>query len=143
MRQKKCLNMSVLENLKHEKVSRELLNPLIKLAKKTDKHLEFKEVNGLEWYATYLNEKIVAFTALFIRGKNCRIRSAYVHPNFRGNGIYGEALEFRISKAKELGCTSVNAFFAPTSLRVALRHGFEPKHTNKNGITYAVKNIEN
>ena len=134
--------MSVLEKLEHKKVSRDTLTPLIKLAKKTDNYLEFKEVAGLQWYATYLSDKIVAFTALFIRGKNCRIRSAYVHPNYRGNGIYGEALKYRIAIAQEEGCEKVNAYFAPTSLKVAVKHGFEPKHTNKYGITYAVKTLK-
>ena len=121
---------------------KELLG-LLRLAKRLKSGLHLTdEVPDTRWYGYYYKKKLVAFSALFIRKKVCRLRSSFIQPNYRGNGFYWQIMKHRMDVAEKEGCDKITAWCNKHSLEICLRLGFEAKKTARNKNTYVHKWID-
>ena len=128
-------------DLKPKKANRKELLKLMQLAKRTKAGLTLTDVPDIQWYGYYFKNKLVAFSALFIRKKECRLRSSFIHPNYRGNGFYWKILAHRIQIAEEAGCEKITGWSNEHSLECCKRLGFDTGKTNRNNVTFIFKTL--
>ena len=127
-------------DLEAKEVNYKDLKPLILMAKRLKAGLHLtNEVPNTRWFGFYVKKKLVAFSALFIKKNVCRLRSSFIHPNYRGNGFYWIMLKHRMDIAKNEGCKKITGYCNKHSLAVCLRLGFEAGKLNRNNTTYIQK----
>lgn len=77
-------------------------------------------------------KKSIAFFCVNMSSRKAVLRYVYVHPSFRGQGVFGEMLSFIEGLCKEAGCEEIQAVSTNMALRLYLKNGYE-----------AVKNFTN
>lgn len=81
----------------------------------------------ITWCCARFEGRIVAFGGLMPTGKGgVRLRSRWVHPDFRGHGLGGALNAYRIKAAAEAGYSSVDGFARKASgaPKWFFEHGF-------------------
>lgn len=80
---------------------------------------------------------VIAFVAYTIEKGKARLKSDFVHPNYRGQGIYSLLFAERLNRLSHL--KFMDAFCTPLSLPKYIKSGFIPHKINTFGITYVTK----
>ena len=76
--------------------------------------------------------------------KTGRLRTLWVDPAYRGQGIGGELFKARLKMARDRGYRKLTAYASPMSLGTYLRHGFTVKSEIDRGsrvTRYVVKDL--
>ena len=94
---------------------------------KTDVNYLLAELNGL----------IIGFVGYAIVKGKARLKSDFVHPDYRGQGIYSTLFVERLNRLKDV--KQMDAFCTSLSLPQYLKSGFIKQKTNNFGITYVTK----
>lgn len=76
------------------------------------------------WFLAYDGKRLGAFAALE-PGETAQLRHAYVSPEYRKQGLYGQLLDLRIEEAQRLEATkSIKTVAAPSTAEIFENHGF-------------------
>ena len=96
--------------------------------------------NQTKYIARLILDKVIGFVGYEIQTGGVRFKSDYVHPNYRGNGYYQELFDYRMNLfANE---KRITAYCTNKSLSTYLRNGFKATNTNKNNVTYVIREYE-
>ena len=80
---------------------------------------------------------VIGFVGYTIEKGKARLKSDFVHPDYRGNGIYSMLFAERLNRLD--GIKFMDAFCTPLSLPQYLKNGFIKQKINNFGITYVIK----
>ncbi|HBL84383.1 MAG: hypothetical protein A2Y17_04855 [Clostridiales bacterium GWF2_38_85] len=110
------------------------------------KELEKERNNGCIMYAYLLNDKMVAFLSLSVRGEVLCINDIAVMPDYQNQGIGNKLLHFSKSKAKELGCQKIRLGMIDDNTKLKAwyeSHGFKTIDLKKyDTVFYTVGTME-
>jgi len=76
------------------------------------------------WIVALDGERAVGFGAVELCGEAVQLRHAYVIPEARGQGIYGEMIRRREDLARAAGFTLAQTVAAPASVPALEKHGY-------------------
>ena len=118
-----------------------LLAPLFAMARR--ERVPVKETKSpVEYWVAVLDGKPIGFAGASVSGNKARLKSDFIHPNYRGNGYHQELFKARMDTLTKEGVTSFDAFCTPLSLPTLLKNGFsEEKKNEKTGIVYVKKEL--
>jgi ribosomal protein S18 acetylase RimI-like enzyme len=77
------------------------------------------------WVVAMFFTDPIACSSIEIKGAKAAMKSAWVKPEFRGQGIYNRMFEERLKIAKERGVKIITATTTEASKNTHLRHGFK------------------
>ena len=84
---------------------------------------------------------VIGFVGYTIDRGKARLKSDFVHPDYRGQSIYSLLFAERLNRLANV--KFMDAFCTPLSLPKYLKSGFIPHKINNFGITYVTKNNTN
>lgn len=92
------------------------------------------------WIGAYADgSRLVGVTAITLSKNSARIRSSYVHPDYRKCGVYRIMVQYAEGLAVHFNKSKVTAFFNRRTVPYAYAHGYTVKEPNKNGVCFAEK----
>lgn len=112
------------------------INHLKKLANKERVPLTETKAD-VNYLLAEIDGQVIGFVGYTIEKDKARLKSDFVHPDYRGNGIYSALFNERIKRLDKV--RHLDAFCTPLSLPQYLKSGFIQKKINKFGITYVTK----
>lgn len=118
------------------------MKPLLSMARKERVPVKIT-VSPVEYWIAFVDDKAVGFQGATIQKTTiARLKSTFVHPNYRGSGIFDKLFNEAITNLTERGITTFSGFFTPMSYTTGLRYGFKER-SRKEGldIVFAVKEI--
>lgn len=118
------------------------MSPLIPLARKERVPVKIT-VSPVEYWIAIVDDKVVGFQGATIQKPTiARLKTTFVHPNYRGSGIFDKLFNETINNLTERGITTFTGFFTPMSYPTGLRYGFKERSKKEGSdIVFAVKEI--
>lgn len=77
------------------------------------------------WVIAMKSGSVVGFAAVELLGDIAQLRHAYVVPECRGLGIYGDMITSREKIARRSGCRTLKAVASPNSVDALERRGYK------------------
>lgn len=84
------------------------------------------------WFVALKDRGLVGFAAISLDGNIGVLKSAYVRPEHRKQGIYRVLLQSRIEYARERGCSQLRATATKLSAQALAEAGFVEARRSKN-----------
>lgn len=94
--------------------------------------------DGTALIGAYDGARILGVVGYKTMGRVLRYKTDWVHPNYRGQGIYRLLWYTREAACED--AKHVTAFCTPMSLPMYLSHGFTAVRTTSTGITFVRRN---
>lgn len=79
-----------------------------------------------EWIVAIADDQVVGCSAIAFKKAVFELKSAYIEPAYRKQGIYTEMLQMRIAISKYRGAYGVKASCTPDREQAMLKAGFKP-----------------
>lgn len=129
-------------HIQNEAEALERISDLIVMARKERVPVK-RTKSAVEFWLAESNGKIVGFQgATILNPTTARLKTTFVHPNYRGNGIFDKLFAECLKNLEGRGIIMFTGFFTPMSLSTGLRYGFKARsmRTDSN-IVFAIKQI--
>lgn len=126
----------------HESSALKDIRLLIPLARKERVPVKATKT-PVEYWCAVINDTVVGFQgASIINSNTARLKTTFVHPNYRGSGIFDKLFSACLQNLESRGIKVFTGFFTPMSISTGIRYGFVPQSTKKDSdIVFAVRTL--
>ena len=118
------------------------MSTLIPMARKERVPVKITK-SPVEYWIAFVDDKVVGFQGATIQSPTvARLKTTFVHPNYRGSGIFDKLFKEALESLTERGIKTFTGFFTPMSYLTGIRYGFKERSIKEGSdIVFAVKEI--
>lgn len=118
------------------------MSTLIPMARKERVPVKITK-SPVEYWIAFVDDKVVGFQGATIQSPTvARLKTTFVHPNYRGSGIFDKLFKEALESLTERGIKTFTGFFTPMSYPTGIRYGFKERSIKEGSdIVFAVKEI--